>query len=265
MDVKEYISSGIIELYSMNALSPREMKEVEGMAAVHSEVEQEIERVQDSLDDYARVHARNPRPSLRAEIMDAIADSPETKKGKVIRMNAVPASRFRILVAACIVLVVVSTAISYALYRRWKDADFKYTALLNEKNVLANNFEQVNNAYHKTSADLTVVRNENAKIITLLSTDSTRHYMARVFWNRNTNDAYIDVLSLPPPGSGKQYQLWALVGGKPVDAGVFNMDTTNGMQKVKTVFNADAWAVTLEPMGGSASPTLTQMFLLSKS
>ena len=33
MNVKEYISSGIIELYAMNALSPQEKKEVEQMAA----------------------------------------------------------------------------------------------------------------------------------------------------------------------------------------------------------------------------------------
>ena len=136
---------------------------------------------------------------------------------------------------------------------------------MNEKNALAQNFSQVNNAYNKTFADLTVVRNENEKIITLLATDSTRHYMARVFWNHQTHDAYIDVLSLPSPGSGKQYQLWALVGGKPLDAGVFIIDTTNGMQKVKAIISADAWAVTLEPQGGSASPTLTQMYLLSKS
>src|SRR6185369_6518231 len=180
MDVREYISSGVIELYSMHALSPQEMKEVEKMAVVHPEVAKEINRVQESLNDYAKVHARNPRPSLRAEIMKEVAESPEIKKGKVIRMNAGPSAMQKFLVAACILLIVVSSAIIYSLYHKWHDSENKYVALLNEKNVLAKNYDLVKNSFDKTYADLTVVRNENAKIITLLSTDSTKHYMARV-------------------------------------------------------------------------------------
>ena len=57
MDVNEYISSGIIELYAMGALSPQEMTEVEQMAASHPEIAMELSRVQESLNDYAGVHA----------------------------------------------------------------------------------------------------------------------------------------------------------------------------------------------------------------
>ena len=75
MNVKEYISSGIIELYAMNALSPLQMKEVEQMATAHSEVAEEIFQVQESLNTYAASHARDPRPLLRTEIMEAIANT----------------------------------------------------------------------------------------------------------------------------------------------------------------------------------------------
>ena len=68
---------------------------------------------------------------------------------------------------------------------------------------------------------------------------------------------------MPSPGDGKQFQLWALVGGKPVDAGVF-VTGQEGIQRVKDVMNADIWAVTLEPKGGSLSPTMDQMYLISK-
>lgn len=265
MDVRDYISSGIIELYSMNALSPQEMKEVERMAIAHPEVAKEIDHVRMSLEDYASAHARNPRPSLRTEIMKSVSESKESKKGKVIGMQLSPTGSYKFLVAACIVLIVISTAIIYSLFNKWQDAENKYVALQNEKNKMANSYELVKNAYDKTFADLTVIRNENARIITLLATDQTKNYMARVYWNSQTHNAFIDVLSLPAPAADKQYQLWALVGGKPVDAGIFNMDATSGMQQLKTVISADAWAVTLEPKGGSSSPTLTQMYLLSKS
>ncbi len=264
MDVKEYISSGIIELYVMSALSPLEMKEVEQMAASHPEVAEEISRVQETLNEYAGTHARNPRPSLRAEIMKAVENSSNVKTGKVIEMSSPARGTFRLLVAACLFIMLVSGATIYTLYSRWKDAENKYALLLDEKNVLAQNYDMVKNSYDKASTDMAVMRSEDAKMITLMATDSSKRYMARVYWNHQTHLAFIDVLSLPVPVAGKQYQLWALAGGKPIDAGVFTMDTT-GMHQMKAIMDADAWAVTLEPEGGSVSPTLTQMYLLSKS
>jgi anti-sigma-K factor RskA len=76
--------------------------------------------------------------------------------------------------------------------------------------------------------------------------------------------AFIDVLSLPEPEEGKQFQLWALVKGLPVDAGVFNTDVSN-IQRVKDIESADGWAVTLEPKGGSVSPSLDKMYLINKN
>jgi anti-sigma-K factor RskA len=265
MDVKEYISSGIIELYAMNALSSQEMKEVEQMAIAHAEVASEMKRVQETLSDYAGVHARNPRPSLRAEILQAVAGSSQSKGGKVIRMESSSSPVLKLLVAACLLMLLISAYTIYTLYNRWKSAENNYASLLSEKNVLAENYSLVKNSFDKTMADVAVMRDENAKMITLMSTDSSKHYMARVYWNHETHHAFIDVLSLPKPSEDKQYQLWALAGGKPVDAGVFDMDSTGSMQHMKSISDADAWAVTLEPKGGSVSPTMNQMYLLSKS
>ena len=94
--------------------------------------------------------------------------------------------------------------------------------------------------------------------------NDTKNFEARIYWNKNSHESYIDVLALPIPDEGKQYQLWALVGGKPIDAGVFEI-TLSGIQRVKDIPAADAWAVTLDPKGGSVSPTLDQMYLLGKA
>jgi anti-sigma-K factor RskA len=58
--------------------------------------------------------------------------------------------------------------------------------------------------------------------------------------------------------------LWAMVNGKPVDLGVF--DAQNQPKKLllamKEVGDAQAFAVTLEKRGGSASPTMEKMVVL---
>ena len=265
MDVKEYISSGVLELYAMGTLSSEEMREVEKMCASHPEVAEELARVEDALNSYSSAHARNPRPEVRAELMGKIKSGNAGKKGKVVQMRSTHELTYKYLIAACIASLIVSTFASVFFYQKWSDAEDRNLAMLNEKNVMAQNLNLVKYEYDKVSHDMSVVRDPAMAIITLNATDSTKYYKAHVMWNKYTRQTFIDVAELPVPPSDKQYQLWALVGGQPVDAGVFDMTDDAGMQKMKQVVNADMWAVTLEPKGGSDAPTMDQMYLISKS
>lgn len=71
-------------------------------------------------------------------------------------------------------------------------------------------------------------------------------------------------MGLPKNDQAHQYQLWALVNGKPVDLGVFDVkaDTTHILLKMKEIGSAQAFAVTLEKRGGVASPTMDQMIVM---
>lgn len=63
-----------------------------------------------------------------------------------------------------------------------------------------------------------------------------------------------DLGSAPP---GETYQLWAISGETPRSAGVFEPDDEGVVQVPIEIadVDADAWAVTVEPAGGSSSPT----------
>jgi anti-sigma-K factor RskA len=84
-----------------------------------------------------------------------------------------------------------------------------------------------------------------------------------VYWNGKNQRTFLRIENLPPPPSDKQYQLWALADGKPIDAGVFDT-ATEAIQTMKTIGVAQAFAITLEKKGGSASPTLDQMYAMGK-
>ena len=89
-----------------------------------------------------------------------------------------------------------------------------------------------------------------------------------VAWSPSKKKVIIDMVASDMPKNDKahQYQLWALVGGKPVDLGVFDAgrNDTADMKPMKSIANADAFAVTLEPRGGSASPTMSELMVLGK-
>ncbi|MBA3356827.1 MAG: anti-sigma factor [Pyrinomonadaceae bacterium] len=73
---------------------------------------------------------------------------------------------------------------------------------------------------------------------------------------------------LPPAPAGKAYQLWFIVGGKPMPGKVFTTDASgSGALKDQVppeARNAAVFAVTLEPKNGVQSPT-GEMYLTSAS
>ena len=88
--------------------------------------------------------------------------------------------------------------------------------------------------------------------------------IAAVVYNTEAQNSYLDVINLAEPTSDQQYQLWAIVDGTPVDMGVFDIaiNTDSGLIEVPYIEDAQAFAITLEPRGGSVVPTLEQMVVL---
>ena len=85
--------------------------------------------------------------------------------------------------------------------------------------------------------------------------------VATVYWSKKSAEVYLLVNSLPKPASDQQYQLWAIVDGKPVSAGVFDMNQADSMLKMTNMPTAQAFAVTLEKAGGSPVHRVRCMFL----
>ncbi len=88
--------------------------------------------------------------------------------------------------------------------------------------------------------------------------------LATVFWNTESKAVYLLVNQLPKPATGKQYQLWAIADGKPVDAGIFELGEGITFIKLKTIAKAEAFAITLEKKGGSETPTMDAMYVMGK-
>jgi anti-sigma-K factor RskA len=79
--------------------------------------------------------------------------------------------------------------------------------------------------------------------------------IAAVYWNKGQSVAHFDLLNLKDPGQ-MQYQLWAIVKGQPVSLGVVNWQAARkGLVSYKLGQKPDAFAISLEPFGGSPTPT----------
>ena len=81
MDVKEYIASGILELYVAGALSPEENLEVQHYAIQYPEIRKEIEAIEKAILDLTETASpkmpQNSFARIKSEIDDVIPFTPQ--------------------------------------------------------------------------------------------------------------------------------------------------------------------------------------------
>jgi len=111
----------------------------------------------------------------------------------------------------------------------------------------------------KYSDLLDYLRNPDVVVIDLSNLKSNLNSLGRVLWNKQQDSAIFYGLNLPVIPKDKVYQLWAIIGSKPVSCGIFDVDNQgNGKVRIPNLENSGnihKFAVTLEPAGGVSSPT----------
>ncbi len=105
----------------------------------------------------------------------------------------------------------------------------------------------------------------DTRVATLTGTEMAPRAQARLAYNR-AGSAMMIVDGLPPAPPGHDYQIWFIADGKPVPGGVFKPDNSGHVEMHDQVplqaRSAAAFAITLEPQGGTPAPT-GQKYLLS--
>lgn len=254
MDIREYISSGILELYVFGSLSGAEMKEVEELAALHPEIRDEIRNIEAAAEGIAMANAVKPSDHVRDHLLNAVGNNSARQETPVRAINS---NRFPYMAAAMLAAVLLSGNVYFLL--KWQRTEEQLAQLTNEISVFASNFQQVKLNYENMEQSVALMTDPETKKVSLKGMEVSPQAAATVYWHPRSGRTMIAGMNLPAPPEGKQYQLWALADGKPVDAGVFRME--GNMQVVNTVLTADAFAVTLENAGGSPVPTLEKMYL----
>lgn len=286
LNIKEYIQSGVLELYAAGALSVEETREVEAMAAKYAEVQTELTAIQDALVSYSASFKKNPKPELRRAVLDKIDEIEGVRNSNILSITDTPKNEitidktgsgslnyaqkpagFNYLMAAVWIFLVLNVIGNIYFFTRLKNTEEQMTSVINESNKMKLEYEKIKLDMEKKSTDMKMVMNRSNKVIDLKGMEIAPQSFATVYWNPNSKQVMLNVDNLPMPPSDKQYQLWALKDGKPIDAGVFDMkpgqDGDMHMMPV-TIADADAFAVTLEKKGGNSAPTLTQLYVMGK-
>lgn len=286
-DIQAYIKSGILELYVLGDVTPVEQRQVEKMASKYPEIKTELDSIAHSMELYAKEHQVEPSENLRGRVLGSLLtnfgddrnfaaaphheeieteeDEEEDNIDQEDNIANLPSPKennyYKYAFAASFTLLIASTIALVSIYGKLQDSNNQLVAMQQDKQHFANRVNLMNK-------ELTVFRDTSYKLIHLKGTAKTPSSLVTVAFSSGQKKVVIDMANMKMPENDKehQYQLWALVGGKPVNLGVFDAarDTVTDIKEMKPIAFADAFAVTLEPRGGSINPTMGQMMVLGK-
>jgi len=233
-----------------------ERKEFEAICASYPEVAEarnsfELALEEQLLSDVvqAPVHLKQAIEEKIATQATTIAPSDmEEEEAPVRRMGA-----WKWLAAAAIILLI-GTAF-WAI-----SVNNKYQQLQAVNKDLQNQLQQSTARLDTMNQDAELLKNPDIKMAAMQGTSNPKMY-ATIYWDTTSKDVYLMLNNLPKPASDKQYQLWALLNGQPIDLGMIEAKQERLLYRMKNVQNAQAFAITLEPKGGSPAPTSTPIVL----
>ena len=121
-------------------------------------------------------------------------------------------------------------------------------ALESQNQLFAQENKAIKASYQE---EVAILQNTDFKVIKLLGQKPSPNSKAFIYFDKNKQEVYLSALDLPAAPKGKQYQLWAIVDGKPVDAGM--IAGTANILKMKSFSKPVAFAISLENTGGSTT------------
>lgn len=260
MDTQEYISSGMLELYVYGLLSDAENLEIAELANKNPEVNAEILSIEKSILNLSTSFS----PFLSSENFAKIRAKLEIKHGKVVPIQPRSNSSTYIGWAAAILLLI---GFGYQ-YNKSSQTNEQVVVIENEKAKLQEALV-TSEIKNKQAADaLAIIRDNKNTVISLGGQAVSPQAFAKVYYNKQTATVYVDAAGLPEPPQGKVYQVWALKLNPltPTSIGLLENFTADN-HKIFTVdkaAGAEGFGITLEPAGGSQSPTMEQLYALGK-
>lgn len=259
MDEQELIESGILELYVSGSLPDAELIEIESAIAKSKRLQKEVEVIEASFITLAE----NVAPPLSAQVWTYILDA----IGNVRTLGKEGESKFNwASVSGWAAAIILAAGLLWMLQQN-NTLEDSIELTTTENSDLENKLKETQDQLADVEDVLAIVRDKEYDAVPLPGNPGVApDAYAKIYYNKEARIAYVDAKELPTPPEGKVYQVWSLIMEPltPSSMGLLNTltATAEGLYKFENFPDAEGFGITLEPEGGSETPTLTQLYTL---
>jgi anti-sigma-K factor RskA len=261
MDLQSFLQSGLLESYALGQCSPAEKTEVEAMLAQHEAARTELRNVEMALEQYAQTQAVAPPAWMKGRISELLQQEqhpPNASSGQKMPKSGL--NGWAVLLGVASIL----------LGTLWINSLSKENALKNELNkaqIQIQDCETEKNKAQSLQEPIALLQDPATQHADLAWLEPGENAAARasVYFNPNTRKAFVGQASLPALSGNQDYQLWVIVEGNPNPIPLNLLDGAQTLAPVKPfVGQAQAFAVSIEPKGGSPNGKPTKVVMLKK-
>lgn len=257
MDIKAYIESGILELYVAGQLSDIENEEVFQHIQSYPELLSEVLQIEAAVLKLTK--AVSPY-SVDFEVLKKKLNLQETKVVN-IKTNRSGWLSYTGWAAS----IVLAGGLLWTLNTNsYLEQEIETVSM--DKQLLELKIEDARKDLVKAENLLDILRDRDIVPVNLGGQGNFEESYAKVYWNKSDNTIYLDAKGLPNAPEGKVWQVWSLTLNPltPTSLGTiddFNIDD-NKIFEIANANESQAFGITLEPAGGSDSPTMEQLHTL---
>lgn len=267
MDIQAYIASGKLELFVLGELGEREREEVLRMARLYPEIRKELDQIEEAMFQLDEMTGKAPSPAVRNKVFQTLSQDFSEKNGPTIKpleSKTVSIQPWKAYFAAAslVAIVAITTAVYYVI--QYRDANQKYVSLVQDREFLAQEMEQYKANFERTDTQLETLLTGNYQKIQMKGQDLPMQKDASVdvWWDPSAQKVFVSVNTLAGLDPQFDYQLWAIGDQGPVGIGLVSSEQKFTLQQMEAVAAAGAFAITIEPKGGSQSPTLEKLVVI---
>ncbi len=251
MNIQDYLSSGTLELYVLDQLTPAERLEVERLRAQYPEIQRELASIESTFEKVAMQEAVEPPARLESALFQQLHEL-----NPVRTLTAVHSARPMMYGLVASVAIALATSAIAMLYHNQLEKTTTSAA------AAARQAQALTQASVKLEKENFVLKDPAFMKIMMGSVSPGGKDGACIFWNPHTRQIYIDDCNLHEIDPSAQYQLWSEENGQMVSLGVFENDRT--LQLQKPAAQPKSFVVTLEKKGGAVAFNEKNMIVKGK-
>lgn len=261
MNIENLLNSGDLELYVYGILNESESNKIAQLSKTNNAIKSEIIAIENSIISLSSSFA----PSLSSGVYEKIKQKLFLKNRDVIKMK--PKNNWpQYMGWAAAILVMIGAGYQYTQLSETKNS---VAIAEKEKTNLQETVIDLRLKNKETSTALNVVRDTKNTIVNLAGQAVSPKSYSKIYWNKETEVVYVDATGLPEPPEGMVYQIWSLKllpQLTPTSIGLLSDFKSNNQKlfEVSKTGDAEAFGITLEPVGGSKTPTMEQLYTLGK-
>tara|TARA_R110002124_G_scaffold47149_2_gene140665 strand:- start:2560 stop:3357 length:798 start_codon:yes stop_codon:yes gene_type:complete len=241
--------------FVLNSITKEEEQQFKTLLENATEEQQQLYQDMQSISSEMALLAYNEAPSekVKEQLLEMAWASVRSREGGA---NVHYLSRYRLSAAAAVLFLISSLGLFF--FNQNLEADLE-----SQKELVAQKettIRLLETEVERKSELLAILEARDVDLILMDGLEVNPNGFGKVVWDKDNGQALLQVANMPRVPTAKEYQLWFVINNQPFSAGVFAVndpakDNFFKIQELNQSATQGAFAITLEPEGGSPQPT----------